>query len=342
MKLGALTALAAVILIMLTCGCNPDASELNQKLIAQLIYISKGEQKYEIAALEQPSEEDSGERAYADGYSLSRAIEELCIKSGKDLLLSHTQIILLDEAMSDNQIAECLELLSKNNEIPLEVTVVFTKGCTAKQLAQDKAYENAAVLIQEAMKNSGERASSVTTTVSQLLSCRFGNISDGCVPLITLKNGEIAHEETAIFSGKSRTGKLNLAQTQCLLILQGKAENFYINTPDAEYYITDVKSNIQVTPLAGAVIARFNIKIYAQSIGAEYAIASQAEKLKNQLEKELLATAQKLVRECSSDPLSIRTSLFFKNPRYAFKHNIADADFLKTVDISCNVDVIIG
>ena len=334
----------AVVIIAFTfmSGCNAGTSDLGKRLIVQMIYIEKDNDKYSVAAFEQGSKNKPGERADAMGNSFAEALNELSASAGKRILLSHTRTILLDSDMADKDMIKCVELLSQYNEVPLESHVIIAEGSSAQEVAQADMYEDAAVKVGGIFETSNKTATSIVTTVSDLLVDYYDDLSDMSIPVMNLKNGEISASGTAVFSKRKYVGKLDQTATRAVLLLKGKVKDFYIGTGQSQLNISRIKTKAKAKINNQQPFVSFHLTVYAQNIDDESSDLAAKEELEKSLTKQLNETVTLLKDEYLCDILNFRTMVFKSDKKYAKANDIESEEFLKKVNVIIDVDVIMG
>ncbi|MBQ6569797.1 MAG: hypothetical protein IJL87_06035 [Clostridia bacterium] len=126
----------ALCIIINLCSCA-GYTKLSQRLIVQMLFIEKTEEGWGIAAFEQKVDEKSKKRVYAKGENPILAVEQIGLVSGKRPLLSHVRLVAFSDNISEKELLNCLEIMSKDNQVPPEAQILYLKGCKGEQLAND-------------------------------------------------------------------------------------------------------------------------------------------------------------------------------------------------------------
>lgn len=129
--------LLVIVLIFMTTGCVNYVELANIEVIENLaVDYENGEYKIAVTAVKK-EEEKEYETKYANGKTLTEAIQNLKMKENKKIYIAHLNLLLLTEKVIDNNLEEVIKFFLNNSESRNDFDVAIIKNLDIMDKAQD-------------------------------------------------------------------------------------------------------------------------------------------------------------------------------------------------------------
>ena len=219
-----LNTLAIVLGTGLDVGDQPDTL----KITAQVVKAA------DIASGPKVQSGGAGQKAYVNisytDKSVLSAVREVTHMQNRRLYFPHNQVLIFSSDLAKLDIAQGLDIFTRDYETRMDTNVLISKGEAAGILDEEVELEKLPALhISGMMENQQASSETVVVTLRDFVIAMLSSSTAPVAPMIELYESEgkkyARLEDTAVFKKGKMIGELDIKQTRGLLWVTGKAKS---------------------------------------------------------------------------------------------------------------------
>lgn len=232
-----------IILIMLFCttGCY-DYIELNELSIIEGIGIdkSKDQDSYKITLEVLSNEKNSSQETKTRstivtgfGKTIASAIANASDKTSKSAYFAHLKIVLIDDELTENDIACLTDYFLRSPEIRNEFFILTVTNYTCEEIlnfSKDKIISDEI----SSMLSDNKRGKTIASPYyfEEIIERHFNKAQDPALNIITIKENELTIDGMALYEIYKLKNKLTVDESKIYNILFENSNNIDINFKD--------------------------------------------------------------------------------------------------------------
>jgi len=357
------------IVLMNLCLLSSCYVDIDQQITVSGMAIDVGHQgkKYHVSVetVSVSDEKITTDVIETDGDTVFEALRDLIAISSKKLYFGHCKVMFISEELAKNGIGEVLDLTIRDHEARIEMDILITKGCDAKDaLMTDGVFSPIVCYKVDELFDTPEKPLGDAPAVHSYKVYNDIN-SDGVSAVIpTFKIISVEDKKelklcgTGVFKRDKLIGYLDEQESRNLSIINNKIKSgllTYKAEDETESFISyeilknksktaikfddDNKIRVDVTIKTDVNIGEIDTKA---DFTKSDEVKKIAQNLENKMERDLYKLIDKAQSELESDIFGIGRQIYRNHPRLWEEYKEGWDETFKTVDfnVDCKVTII--